>query len=101
MLCNCVQTATALFGPALTVGKTGNVYQAGLSYASGDVIKNKLGKTPTQYIKEKVFNKSKKNKLDQIHIKNKGSVDKEIILMSTSNEEEYNSFIIALKKTLK
>ena len=46
----CVQS-TALLGPAMTVASTGNVYQAGLSYGSSQVIKKKTGKTATENIK--------------------------------------------------
>ena len=37
LLCSCAQT-TSMFGPAITVASTGNIYQAGLSYGSGQII---------------------------------------------------------------
>ncbi|MDB9956951.1 hypothetical protein OAD48_02700 [Candidatus Pelagibacter sp.] len=49
-LTGCLQN-TALLGPALTVASTGNVYQAGLSYGSSQVIKKMTGKTPTENVK--------------------------------------------------
>ena len=36
----CIET-TAFLGPALTVGTSGNVYQAGISYASNNIIYHK------------------------------------------------------------
>ena len=39
----CVQSA-ALLGPAYTLTSTGNVFQAGLSYGSNQVVKNITGK---------------------------------------------------------
>ena len=38
VLTNC-SAPTALLGPSLTVARTGNIYQAGLSYGSGQMIK--------------------------------------------------------------
>ena len=59
----CAQT-TAFIGPAITVGSTGNVMQAGFSYASNMAVKKTTGKVPSEhvslYIEEK--KKEKKNK---------------------------------------
>ena len=49
-LTGCLQN-TAFLGPAMTVASTGNVYQAGLSYGSSQVIKKMTGKTPTENVK--------------------------------------------------
>ena len=49
-LTGCLQN-TAFLGPAVTVASTGNVYQAGLSYGSSQVIKKMTGKTPTENVK--------------------------------------------------
>ena len=46
----CLQS-TAFLGPAVTVASTGNVYQAGLSYASSKTIFKITGKTTTENIK--------------------------------------------------
>ena len=46
----CVQSA-ALLGPAYTLTSTGNVYQAGLSYGSNQVVKKITGKSTTENIK--------------------------------------------------
>ena len=45
----CAQT-TALIGPAITVGSTGNVMQAGFSYGSNMAIKKTTGKTPSEHV---------------------------------------------------
>jgi len=39
----CVQSS-ALLGPAITVGTTGNTYQAALSYGTNYIIENRTGK---------------------------------------------------------
>ena len=49
-LTGCLQN-TAFLGPAFTIASTGNVYQAGLSYGSSQVIKKMTGKTTTENIK--------------------------------------------------
>ena len=41
---------TALLGPAISVGTSGNVYQASLSYTSNQVIYRATGKTPVEHI---------------------------------------------------
>ena len=60
---SCVET-TAFLGPAITVGTTGNVYQAGLSYSSNYVIKETTSKTTfehiSQFIDSKKFKDTKK-----------------------------------------
>ena len=45
----CAQT-TAFIGPAITVGSTGNVMQAGFSYGSNMVIKKTTGKAPSEHV---------------------------------------------------
>ena len=45
----CVES-TALLGPAISVGTSGNVYQASLSYASNTIIYNATGKTPIEHV---------------------------------------------------
>ena len=46
----CVQN-TALLGPMYTLGSTGNVFQAGLSYGSNKAVTSITGKTPGENIK--------------------------------------------------
>ena len=56
LLSACAQS-TALIGPAITIGNTGNIMQASFSYGSNMAIKQTTGKTPgghvTSYIEEK------------------------------------------------
>ena len=55
LLNNCVQSSTAFLGPIITAGKTGNIYHAGLSYTSSNLIEKQLGKNPTIYVKVGCF----------------------------------------------
>ena len=43
---------TAMLGPAYTLTSTGNVFQAGLSYGSNEMITYYTGKTPVENVKE-------------------------------------------------
>jgi len=43
---------TAMLGPAYSITSTGNVYQAGLSYGSNQMITYYTGKTPIENLKE-------------------------------------------------
>ena len=58
----CGQT-TALIGPAITIGNTGNVMQAGFSYGSNIVVKQATGKTPGKHITSYVEEKKKEKKI--------------------------------------
>ena len=49
LLSACAQT-TAFIGPAITVGSTGNVMQAGFSYGSNLAVKKTTGKTPSEHV---------------------------------------------------
>ena len=75
MLNNCAQS-TALMGPTIAVGSTGNIYQAGLSYGANQTIYEATGKTPiehvTEYVEEKGTEKKRRkliSNLLEIHIK--------------------------------
>ena len=61
----CAQT-TALIGPAISIGSTGNVMQAGFSYGTNMVIKQTSGKVPSEhvslYIEEKKEEKNLKKR---------------------------------------
>ena len=45
----CIE-ATAFMGPAITIGTSGNIYQAGLSYGTNQVVQRTTGKSPIQHI---------------------------------------------------
>ena len=49
LLSGCTQT-TSLVGPIYALGKTGNAYQAGLSYVSDKVITSLTGKSTVENV---------------------------------------------------
>ena len=49
--------ATAFLGPAITVGTSGNVYQAGLSYGSSQLVKTATGKTTVEHMSKIIDSK--------------------------------------------
>jgi hypothetical protein len=108
ILSNCVTTSASFLGPVITAAKTGNVYQAGLSYTSNNIIKNQLGSYPSEYVINLIKQDSdedtqnpyedglilsinKSNKLKNI----------ELSLNSENNEHTYDEFIKAVEKILK
>ena len=48
---------TAMLGPAYTLTSSGNIYQAGLTYGSNEMITRQTGKTPIENIQELSVNK--------------------------------------------
>lgn len=65
----CAPQTTALIGPAITVGSTGNIYQAGFSYASNMAVKKTTGKTPSEHISLYAEEKKEEEKLKKIEAK--------------------------------
>jgi len=64
----CAQS-TAFIGPAITVGSTGNVMQAGFSYASNMAVKKTTGKTPSEHVSLYVEEKKDEKKLKKSEAK--------------------------------
>ena len=58
---NACGAPTAMLGPAYTLTSTGSVFQAGLSYGSGELVKKQTGKTTIENLIE-IKNKNKKKK---------------------------------------
>tara|TARA_B100000686_G_C16290129_1_gene713239 strand:- start:309 stop:665 length:357 start_codon:yes stop_codon:yes gene_type:complete len=48
-LSGCIES-TALLGPAITAGTSGNIYQASLSYGTNQVIIKTTGKSPIEHV---------------------------------------------------
>jgi len=46
----CVEP-TAFIGPGVTVGTTGNIYQAGFSYGTNQIVKTATGSFPMEHAK--------------------------------------------------
>ena len=62
LLNSCAQT-TALIGPAITAGNTGNVMQASFSYGSNMAVKSVTGKTPGEHATSFVLEKREKKRI--------------------------------------
>ena len=62
LLSACAQS-TALIGPAITIGNTGNLLQAGFSYGSNMAIKQTTGKTPGEHVTSYIEEKKEKKKI--------------------------------------
>ena len=62
LLSACAQS-TALIGPAITVGNTGNIMQASFSYGSNMAVKRVTGKTPGEHATSFVIDKREEKKI--------------------------------------
>ncbi len=62
LLSACFQS-TVLIGPAITIGNTGNVMQAGFSYGSNIAVMRATGKTPEEYVTSYVEEKRQEKKI--------------------------------------
>ena len=64
-LVSCAQNA-ALLGPAYTLATSGNVYHAGLTYGSNELITRKTGKSVAQNFKEALVIKKKDTEFQKL-----------------------------------
>ena len=53
--------ATTFLAPGITIGTSGNVYQAGLSYGSSQLVKTATGKTTFEHMSEFIDSKKFKD----------------------------------------
>ena len=65
LLSACAQS-TALIGPAITIGNTGNIMQASFSYGSNMAVRQATGKTPGEHITSYVEEKREKREEKKI-----------------------------------
>lgn len=68
LLTGCFQSTASLIGPAYTLGSSGNIYQAGLSYGVNQTIQKTTGQTSLQYTKNLI------NKSTNLQVKAKSKV---------------------------
>ena len=61
----CIQNS-ALLGPAYTLATSGNIYHAGFTYGSGEVIQKTTGKSTTENIKEMLTPKELDTEFEKI-----------------------------------
>ena len=80
LLFSCAQT-TALLGPAITVGTTGNIMQAGFTYGSNVVVKEATGKSPTEHVTTYVSKKKQEKKSKKIEMEMHSYLENHILLM--------------------
>ena len=65
LLSGCAQNA-ALFGSAYTFTSTGNIYQAGFTYGSNEMITSVTGKSTVQNIKDALKAKPEDNQFQKL-----------------------------------
>ena len=80
---------TAMLGPAYTLTSSGNVFQAGLSYGSNEMITMYTGKTPLENLKE--ISSIEQSKKKNIHKKTLESED--FYILVKQNVEKTNKIL--------
>ena len=60
----CAQT-TALIGPVISIGSSGNVMKAGFSYGTNMVVKQTTGKVPSEHVFLYIEEKKEEKKLEK------------------------------------
>ena len=69
LLSGCAQNV-ALLGPAYTLAASGNIYQAGFTYGSNELVTRATGKSTVQNIKEVLASKKKDTEFEKLVKKN-------------------------------
>ena len=81
---------TAMLGPAYTFTSSGNIYQAGLTFGSNEMITRQTGKTPIENIQELSVNKKNIQKQtlesEDFYILVKNKIDKTKGIFKKSNQ---------------
>ena len=81
---------TAMLGPAYTLTSSGNIYQAGLTFGSNEMITRQTGKTPIENIQELSVNKKNIQKQtlksEDFYILVKNKIDKTRGIFKKSNQ---------------
>ena len=84
----CLQN-TAFLGPIVTVASTGNVYQAGLSYGSSQVMKKMTGKISTENMKSfinKNYTAKEEEDSDEFFDLIKNTIEKKSKVLNLANQ---------------
>ena len=81
---------TAMLGPAYSFTSSGNIYQAGLTFGSNEMITRQTGKTPIENIQELSVNKKNIQKKtlesEDFYILVKNKIDKTKNIFKKSNQ---------------
>ena len=99
ILNSCYQSTASLFGPSLTIAKTGNLYHAGLSYTSSKIMVNQLGITPGEYLTN-VLNQNTKVSDLLFEISGKKKFEKKSANDRISDKKKYEEFLASVKMLL-
>ena len=100
ILSGCIQSTSSLFGPSITIAKTGNVYQGGVSFVSNQIINKKFGKPPVELIENLFKKNSIKNEAKIINNKKNNLENTLSLVTEINNEQKHSDFISAVKKIL-
>ena len=85
LLNGCIET-TALLGPAVTAGTSGNVYQASISFVSSETISKTTGKYPLQHF-QKLVQTLEQSKINR----SMNEAKKDLVKLKVNSKEFYKS----------
>ena len=85
LLNGCIET-TALLGPAVTGGTSGNVYQESISFVSGETISRTTGKYPLQHF-QKLVQTLEQSKINR----SMNEAKKDLVKLKVNSKEFYKS----------
>ncbi len=96
LLTGCYQSSASLIGPAYTLGASGNIYQAGLSYGLNETLEKTTGKSTMENTKI-LLQKAKKyqNKVEEY----KQDTKKKIESIKINSDEFFASVKSNIEKT--
>ena len=107
-LTGCIQSTASLIGPAYTIGSSGNIYQAGLSYGLNETLQRTTGKSTIDHAKlllenTKNYHQQGKNKLKNYAIAgiNAEIVDLKILYVELNSTIYYNPAQVASPSNLR
>ena len=94
----CIES-TALLGPAITAGTSGNIYQASLSYGTNKILIETTGKSPIEHVAELMDSKNE-NQGDLSSILNSKlkSFDDKVKKAELKTKNEQEDFFATVKK---
>ena len=100
ILNGCIQSTSSLFGPSITIAKTGNIYQGGASLVSNQIMAKKFGKPPIELIEDLFTKNPTIDKSNGLVTKKNNFKNIVSLVNEKNNEQEHSDFVNAVKKVL-
>ena len=93
-LTGCIQSTASLIGPAYTIGSSGNIYQAGLSYGLNEALQRTTGKSTVDHAQLLLENTKNYHQQGKKKLKNYSNIRTDNIKISS------DKFFTAVKSNI-